>query len=276
MSAVAFQKSIFLHHELLHRNITIDSIENRRRKSFLTKTKRPRFNIHARFPNDKPTLVFITPDGITRCWEKANFLCESVLRTPSTIVQVRDTTAKEQDIAELVASLLDAGFPPSRLVVNGLSYATAASLHDNLGFHMKERDATKGAMVLNHLDVSKRLIGCAVHSVHSARAFLRLHNLDYMQVGTMYKSLSHPGKTPEGPVLLEKIRALDIFPGTKTKLICVGGVNLENASSLIKHGAHGVAVIRAISDADDPRATTIEFMRILNQAGSQDSHRLEK
>lgn len=268
MSAAAFQNTISLHHKLHHSNITVNSIDNRRRKSFLTKTNRPRFIIDASFANDKPTLVFITPDGIARSWEKANYLCESVLRTPSTIVQIRDTTAKEQDIAELVASLLDAGLPPSRLVVNGLSYTTVASLHDNLGFHMKERDAATGATVLSHSDVSKRLIGCAVHSEHSARAVLRLHSLDYMQVGTMYKSLTHPGKSPEGPVLLEKIKALDIFPGTKTKLIGVGGVNLENASSLIEHGAHGIAVIRAISDADDPRATTNEFMRVLKQAGS--------
>lgn len=79
-----------------------------------------------------------------------------------------------------------------------------------------------------------------------------------MQVGTIYKkSLTHPGKSREGPLLLNKIRAHDIFKETESTRIGDGGLNLENDSSLIEHGAHGIAVIRAISDTDDRKATKI-------------------
>ena len=44
-------------------------------------------------------------------------------------------------ISDLVPTLLKAGLPASRIVVNGLNYQTVESLDRNLGFHIKEKEA---------------------------------------------------------------------------------------------------------------------------------------
>ena len=61
---------------------------------------------------------------------------------------------------------------------------------------------------------------------------------DFLIVGTMFASRSHPGETPTGPGLMQEISSKCKLP-----LIGIGGIMPENASEVIQAGASGVAVI---------------------------------
>lgn len=251
--AQMFKCSNFPHDVCVSSNIMRTAVRKRLSKSM-------RNTLTARL--DFPTLVFITPDGISRDVNRAVEVCGRVLQTPSTLVQIRDTMGNEEDISTLVGTLLKSGLSPTRLIVNGLDFEKVLSLHENLGFHMKERDAMKGLGLFNRK--STGIVGCAVHSVSTAKQALMNHRLDYLQVGTMFKTLTHPGKSPEGPQLLEQIASLDCY-SAETRLIAVGGVNFDNAESLMKHGAHGVAAIRTISAAGDPELAANKMMGALKR-----------
>jgi thiamine-phosphate pyrophosphorylase len=92
------------------------------------------------------------------------------------------------------------------------------------------------------------LIGASVHTVDEAVTAER-DGADYLVVGTMFATRSHPGKQPEGLALMRDVRAQ-----TKLPLIGIGGITAGNAASVMEAGADGVAVITEILAAPDPAA----------------------
>jgi thiamine-phosphate pyrophosphorylase len=91
-----------------------------------------------------------------------------------------------------------------------------------------------------------RLIGCSVHDAAEAEAAAQ-GSADYLVVGTLYDSPSHPGRAGAGPELVEQLRRQVEVP-----LIGIGGIIARNAREVLAAGARGVAVITAILAAPDP------------------------
>jgi thiamine-phosphate diphosphorylase len=98
------------------------------------------------------------------------------------------------------------------------------------------------------------LIGRSVHSLPEARA-AAAEGADFLIVGTIYPTSTHPGQVPEGPVLLEAVAAAVSLP-----YYAIGGITAANAAECLRFGAHGVAVIRAIGEADDPERAARELV----------------
>ena len=84
------------------------------------------------------------------------------------------------------------------------------------------------------------VIGRSVHSVEGARQAVE-DGADFLVVGTMFASRSHPGETPAGPDLLRRITAECPLPS-----IGIGGITAVNCGEIIEAGASGVAVITGI------------------------------
>jgi thiamine-phosphate pyrophosphorylase len=79
---------------------------------------------------------------------------------------------------------------------------------------------------------------------------------DYLAAGPFFPSSTKP----EEPVL--PISILDaIVQRSRLPVFAIGGITAENAGLLARHGAAGVAVVSAIMDAEDPRATTTAIRR---------------
>lgn len=91
------------------------------------------------------------------------------------------------------------------------------------------------------------LVGRSVHSVDGARGAMR-SGADFLLVGTMFATRSHPGEEPSGPGLLTRIRAA----GVDGPMLAIGGITQHNAEQVMVAGADGVAVITAILAASDP------------------------
>ncbi|MCS7300561.1 MAG: thiamine phosphate synthase, partial [Fimbriimonadales bacterium] len=81
---------------------------------------------------------------------------------------------------------------------------------------------------------------------------------DYLLVGTMYPTQSHPDNLPEGISLLQAIRGAVSIP-----LIAVGGITPERVAECLQAGAQGVAVISGIADAPDPLQAAQAYARAL-------------
>lgn len=203
----------------------------------------------------KPILMFITPDGFRKDVDKAISISKAVLVNQATFIQIRDGQSTLEEIQLFTKELLSSGIPARNIVLNGLNPKDVYSIHQNLSVHIKEKDISRYLPVVKAIQPTS-LVGCAVHNTETARRILDILRPDYMQIGTMFATKSHPGKVPEGPDLLLAIRKL---VGRTTALIGVGGVTEKNASTLIEKGADGVAVIRYLADADDPyiRATAL-------------------
>jgi thiamine-phosphate diphosphorylase len=100
-------------------------------------------------------------------------------------------------------------------------------------------------------------IGYSAHSAEEA-AKAEADGANFLLLGTIYRSQSHPDVTPAGPDLIaQTVRrcALPVF--------AIGGVTREHVPEVHAAGAHGVAVIRAIWDARDPVQAAQEFAKLL-------------
>lgn len=96
--------------------------------------------------------------------------------------------------------------------------------------------------------VAPRLpLGVSVHSAPEAQAAERA-GADWVVLGTIYPSRSHPGQPGAGPGLIGAAREM-----TRCPLIAIGGITPENADPVLAVGADGVAVITAITAAPSPR-----------------------
>ncbi|KAF1329564.1 Thiamine-phosphate pyrophosphorylase, partial [Globisporangium splendens] len=161
------------------------------------------------------------------------------------------------------------------LVVNApLAIMRSIAISEFDGWHVKERDLQHEglAQLIQETRAQKALVvGCSVHSVASALLAARM-GVDYIQVGTMFPTPSHPEKaTPEsieGPQLLREILTEMDDDGISPTppLIGVGGINTaQDIQDVLSAGASGVAMIRGILAAEHASQASAEYRRILDQ-----------
>jgi thiamine-phosphate diphosphorylase len=90
-------------------------------------------------------------------------------------------------------------------------------------------------------------IGKSVHNLAEAQA-ARTEGADYLVVGPVFATASHPGRTPLGLQRLQAIAsAVDGLP-----VIAIGGISADRVREVRNSGAYGVAAIRALWDDVEP------------------------
>jgi thiamine-phosphate pyrophosphorylase len=90
-------------------------------------------------------------------------------------------------------------------------------------------------------------IGKSVHDLAEAQT-AKLSGADYLVVGPVYASATHPDRPPLGLAVLQKIAAVGI------PVIAIGGVTGARVKEIRSAGAYGVAAIRALWDDAEPAA----------------------
>lgn len=90
-------------------------------------------------------------------------------------------------------------------------------------------------------------LGRSVHAAAEARA--AAPHADWVLLGTIFASASHPGRAGAGPGLVREAAV-----GAAVPVIAIGGVTPALAPVLREAGAHGIAAIRALWDAADVAA----------------------
>lgn len=85
--------------------------------------------------------------------------------------------------------------------------------------------------------------------------------VDYIGVGPMYATQTkEDAKTVRGPEGLSVIRkAVGSVP-----IVGIGGIKAHNATPVLEAGADGIAVVTAISHAEDPAKATKELLAIIH------------
>lgn len=138
--------------------------------------------------------------------------------------------------------------PPVRLFVNDrLDVALASGA---TGVQLRQDSVPVAAARALHSDW---WIGRSVHSLQEAQDALA-QGADYLVVGPMYATVSHPGSTPLPTDTLHAIARLG------APVIAIGGVTPARLPELRAAGMHGVAVIRALWDAPDPASAARDLL----------------
>jgi thiamine-phosphate diphosphorylase len=99
------------------------------------------------------------------------------------------------------------------------------------------------------------IVGRSCHSISAARAELA-GGADYVFLGSIWNTPSHPGLAPLGTKAIE-------IAAPVGRVVAIGGVNPDRVAACKAAGAWGVASISALWDAPDPGATARAMLLLL-------------
>lgn len=159
------------------------------------------------------------------------------------IVQLRDKEESGGALLDLAAALRGVTRGSAILLVNERADVAAACGAD--GVQLGETAMPTAAV--RPILPGGSIIGRSVHSVDGATQ-AQASGADFLLVGAMFATRSHPGEEPSGPGLLQRIRAA----GVGAPLLAIGGITADNVDQVMRAGAQGAAVITAILASEDP------------------------
>ena len=162
---------------------------------------------------------------------------------PAVAVHVRDREATTAALAAAAARFDALARPPEAAVFINARADLAQALGAQ-GLQLGEHDLPVAE--------ARRIfpdgwIGRSVHSLPAAEQAVA-DGADYLLVGSVFDTVTHPGRAPAGVELVRRAAALG------RPVIAIGGVTVERAAEMCAAGAWGVAAIRALWHAADPAA----------------------
>ena len=160
------------------------------------------------------------------------------------VVQLREKDLPAGELLALARQLRGVCGPQALLIIN--DRLDVALLCGADGVHLGETSVPVAAA--RQLLPPSMLVGRSVHAVNPARQ-AELDGADYVLVGSVFQTPSHPDVTPAGTDLIRNVRTRLTIP-----VLAIGGINPDNAADCWAAGANGLAVQSAILSAQNPQA----------------------
>ena len=175
------------------------------------------------------------------------------------MVQLREKDLSARDLFELGTRVQNAIAGRAKLIVNDRVDVALALNADGVqlpedGFSVADARRIVGPNLL---------IGRSVHSVNGA-VEAQSDGADFLIAGTIFPSPSHPD-SPRQEV--DFLRAL--CREVSLSILAIGGVTSQNVREVMEAGCSGVAVISAISEAEDPGAAASSLVNEMTKASKR-------
>ena len=214
-------------------------------------------------------------------------MSDAELRERLAVYYVADPEQTDRDFLALVDAALAGGITSLQLRAKRMS---GRAMFDLAGV-LRDRCAAAGALFLVNdrvdiaiaveadgvhvgvhdlpLEETRRLIGAGMVLGYSPlnltdAAESKAREADYVGLGPVFGTASKADAQPELglPALAEQIAAAGL------PAVGIGGLGVDNAASIIRAGADGVAVISAIQGATDPEQAAESLVAIVDRAKS--------
>jgi thiamine-phosphate pyrophosphorylase len=170
------------------------------------------------------------------------------------IVQLREKHLGEQELLELARSARElCRQVGALLIVNDHPLLAREAQAD--GIHVGQDDMPVAEV--RELVGSEMLIGLSTHAPGEIDA---AEGADYIGVGPVHETPTKPGRPAVG---LELVR----YAATHARVpfFAIGGLDSANLPAALDAGARRAVVLRAISDAEDPRAAARTLRTLLER-----------
>ena len=106
------------------------------------------------------------------------------------------------------------------------------------------------------------LVGLSTHSPEQLDAALAAGEADELSVGPVWETPTKEGRSAAG---LDYVRYAARVAGDRP-WFAIGGIELGNVREVVAAGASRIVVVRAVQDAEDPRATAAALRAALEEA----------
>lgn len=170
----------------------------------------------------------------------------------SLALHARDRTAGGKRLAEVTSRLLALARPAEASVFVNARADVAAALGVQ-GLQLGQEDPAPGDARAAFESSWRGWIGMSVHSLAQVAAAVQA-GADYLLLGSIYPTASHPGVAPLGPELVAQAARSGL------PVIAIGGVTPERVAELRQAGAYGVAAIRALWQANHPYNAAVALL----------------
>lgn len=167
------------------------------------------------------------------------------------MVQVRAHELNPESLRELTAAVVKEVGDDAFVTVNGSPEVAESS--GALGVHLRESSQIDRSLLR-----PETMVGQSIHSLKGALA-ADATDVDYIVLGTVFPSASHPGGATGGTELVQRVSSKISVP-----IIAIGGITAENAAQVMVAGASGIAVISAIIGAPNPFEAAKALARAIN------------
>ncbi|WP_221807402.1 thiamine phosphate synthase [Paenibacillus illinoisensis] len=174
-------------------------------------------------------------------------------------IHIREKHLTTKQKIQWAYSLLYAGIPADRIVINGLCELNELEKHvffQRVHWGQSNMATIQGSSLMK----SDRLrLGVSVHSLHEARV-AEERGADYLFYGHVFSSSSKPGSKPRGLSALSEICSAVSDP-----VIAIGGIGPANIAAVRAAGASGAAVISSIWTSDNPQRAAAALRQALER-----------
>ncbi|WP_304451054.1 thiamine phosphate synthase [Nocardiopsis sp. YSL2] len=192
------------------------------------------------------SLLYLCTDARTERGDLAEF-ADAALAGGVDIIQLRDKGLEaRQEIAALEVLRGACERHGALLAVNDRADIARAVRADVL--HLGQRDLP--VPMARDVVGADPIIGRSNNDPEAAAASAEEPGSDYFCVGPVWETPTKPGRPAAGLDLVRRAAAL----GTDRPWFAIGGIDSDNIGSVLDAGADRVVVVRAITEAEDPRA----------------------
>lgn len=143
---------------------------------------------------------------------------------------------------------------PTRLIINDRVDVCLACAADGVHLGQEDLPVEETRKIL-----PEGIIGASATGLSDIRRLART-SVDYLSLGALYPSPTKPERRVIGPGILTQVRKETIIP-----LVGIGGITLQNAGEVLRHGADGIAVVSAVKDSPSPGKTVRLFKKKIRQ-----------
>ena len=187
-------------------------------------------------------------------------LAEEALKGGAAMIQLRHKTASGNQLFNWAVEIRRRCQEYHALcIINDRIDIALASKAD--GVHLGQQDMPAGAA--RKLLGEMGIIGVTASSAEEALQ-AEQDGANYIGFGHIYPTRSKlKESTPLGLDILQKTATRISLP-----ILAIGGINHQNAASVIAHGASGIAVISAVSRVQAPSVAARELVRAINNRTS--------
>lgn len=205
-----------------------------------------------------PCLALVTDRRLCRTLSLEEAVAQAV-NGGANLVQLREKDLPAGELLALAEKLHSVTRDRTLFLVNDhLDVALACGAD---GVHLPERGLPVAAV--RRVGGDGFIVGRSVHSVAEAQR-AEAEGADYVQVGPIFATRSHPEASPAGVGLLSAVAKAVGIP-----ILAVGGITADNVGQAIRAGASGAAVISAILHSPVPGEATRRLALAMEQAWSQ-------
>ena len=197
--------------------------------------------------------VYLVTDRRNKTDEEFLNIIEEAIKGGTTVVQLREKDASTKEFYDLALRVkeITSKYGVPLLINDRIDIALAV---DSEGVHIGQDDMP--ADIAREIIGEDKILGVSASTVEEAKK-AEMDSADYIGSGAVF-----PTATKDDADSVSKDELKEIVDSIDIPVVAIGGITVENASTLKGSGIAGFSVVSAIMSAEDPKEASKKLKEI--------------